>query len=380
MSTPAPSLLRQLNAAEVLGFAWTVDAFTASDVIGHTGLTRSTAIGVSGDLVEHGWLRELENQRANGNGYSMGRPARRYSLNVEAGCFVGVDAGEHSTRVIVADLRGDELAHRECALEGEPASRVAHVEQCVDEVLASLGSPNVLAVTIGVPAPVDAAGRSPQRHEFWARLNPGMAEAFADRGWIVLVDNDANLAALAEGWRGAGVGVDNYITMLSGERLGSGIVVDGSLLRGRDGAAGEMEFLSQVAGVGSAHGIAWLARTWARDPHDGHSPSAAEVLTAAARGEASARRILNRLADRFALVFTALTNLVDTELIIVSGAVSGSVGQLLELVADRLPVRVTSSPPRLVASALGENAVALGAVRKALTHVQANALAMTVSR
>ena len=386
VAATSPSQLRQHNAAEVLDYAWNTEAFTASGVIAHTGLTRSTAIGLCDELVDRGWLIELENQRAAGD-YSMGRPARRYRLNAAAACIVGVDAGEHSTRVTVADLRGDELAHRVVAADhgafGENPvtadARRSDIVAAVDATLehAGLASARVLAIAIGVPAPVDARGASPQRHDFWARLNPQLVTAFDGRDLIVLVDNDANLAALAEGWRGAGAGVDNYITMLSGERLGSGIVVDGNLLRGRFGAAGEMEFLSQVEGVGGAHGIAWLARAWSADA--GSAASATEVLRAADRGENPATGIRDRLADHFALIFTALTNLIDTEVIVVSGAVAESVGPLLEIVAERLPPHVTASPPRLEASTLGENVVVDGAVRKALTHVQAIALTLDVS-
>ena len=81
-------------------------------------------------------------------------------------------------------------------------------------------------------------------------------------GATVLTENDANLAALGERWRGAAQGVDDLAVLLAGERLGAGLLESGRLLHGSQGGAGEMAFLDRVEGVGNADGIALLARTW----------------------------------------------------------------------------------------------------------------------
>ncbi|WP_242682993.1 ROK family transcriptional regulator [Rathayibacter sp. SD072] len=398
MSENVFSFQRRRNALEILQGAWSGEPMTASDLIERTGLTRSTVIAVCDDLIELGWLEELENQRAAGD-YVKGRPARRYALRREAGVIVGVDAGQHSVGVDVADLLGDSIAHRVEPVEHEPVEelpherRLADIERILDRTLqqAGVADAGVLAITFGVPAPVDADGRSPaDDNGFWSAMNPGLADRFADRGWRPVVDNDANLAALAEGWRGAAVGCSDYLTLLSGERLGGGVVLGGTLLRGARGLTGEMRYLDLVEGVGSAEGVAALARTWAQEAlaTEDRAPSlldaaplpgAEQVLAAAAAGDALALEIVDRLAVRLTSVAATLANLLDVSLLVVGGALAESAGPLLADVSERIAPLVHAPAPRIVPSTLGDRAVALGAVRAGLDRVRADPLALRLA-
>ncbi|MWV59951.1 ROK family protein [Rathayibacter sp. VKM Ac-2754] len=389
------SFQRRRNALEVLGQAWSGAPLTASDLIERTGLTRSTVIAVCDDLIELGWLQELENQRAAGD-YVKGRPARRYSLRRDAGVVVGVDAGQHSVGVFVADLLGETVARRTEPVAHEHVEdiprehRIADIERVLDRTLAEAGisDSGVLAITFGVPAPVDARGRSPEGdNDFWGVMNPGLADRFADRGWEAVVDNDANLAALAEGWRGAAVDADDYLALLSGERLGGGVVLGGRLLRGARGLTGEMRYLDLVEGVGSAEGIAALARHWAHEALavPGHpaslldrrdAPGAEQVFAAAEAGDPLAQEVVDRLAERLTNVAATLANLLDVSLIVVGGALAASAQPLLADVARRLVGRVHAPAPRILASTLGDQAVALGAVRSGLDRVRADPLSL----
>src|SRR5918997_1887909 len=111
----SPRVLRRLNARRVLEYAWDTSAFTASDAMSATGLTRATVIGVCDELVRTGWLKELRDARAVGD-YQKGRPARRYSLHDDAAVVIGVDAGYDHMSATVADLRGHTLGKAEAAI------------------------------------------------------------------------------------------------------------------------------------------------------------------------------------------------------------------------------------------------------------------------
>ena len=241
-----------------------------------TGLTRSTVIGVCDELVRQGWLAELGDARAVGD-YTKGRPARRYALRDRAGVVVGVDAGYEHITATVADLRGRPLGRAEVAI---PAARPDRVERLADaetrralalgavrDALAASGEPAsaVLAITVGVPAPVDRDGASPADDCSGASPIPATPSCSPTAADLVTVENDANLAAIAEQAApdGGGRDVDSYIALLVGEGIGAGLMIDGRLVRGRRGGAGEMRFLDQVEGVGSADGVALLARRWA---------------------------------------------------------------------------------------------------------------------
>ncbi|VXB70444.1 Sugar kinase of the NBD/HSP70 family, may contain an N-terminal HTH domain [Arthrobacter sp. 9AX] len=386
----SPQLLRRVSAGAVLEFMRASGAVTVTDVLEATGLTRATAIAVCEDLKDRGWIRELENQRAFGE-YQKGRPARRFELNERAGCVLGMDVGISKATVVVSDLRGNTLGRSSqpfAAAEISAAERVAVIDRTALMALRSVGVPPdaVLAVSAGIAAPVDRNGEVLAAQHFWGLFDVGLKSALRDRrGWTVLLENDANLAALGERWQGAAAGIDDVVVILASERLGAGVIDGGRLLHGSRGGAGELAFLDQVQGVGDTFGIASLARTWAaealagkagtslRARAAGRGVEAEDVFAAAADGDKVALRILDRLADRVARVIAAVATLLNPELVVIGGAVANSAGVLLERVAERLK-GLTATPPRVAVSPLGDSIVTVGAVRCALDYVETHSL------
>lgn len=399
--------MRTINMGRMLSHAWATEAFTASEAMATTGLTRSTVIDVCDELVGRGWLRELSDARAVGD-YRKGRPARRYELRGEAAAVIGIDAGYERMSVVVADLRGRPLATADAevpALTPQTVERLADADERVrlarrlhDEALAASGvhPEKVLAITVGVPAPVDALGGSPADGlGFWRLVNPGFAPAFEGCAPIVLVENDANLAAIAEGSHadGAGRDADSYIAMLMGEGIGAGLMIDRRLVRGRRGAAGEMRFLDRVNGVGSAQGLALLARLWATTAITSGSlpresllgkldPSTLreeDVAQAATAGDPAAVDIIVRLAKRLARICLVLGDLLDVDLVIVGGGAARSLPAVIDEARDILARSDDPTAPRLAGSALGEAEVSTGAVEHALERVRQRALELPLA-
>ena len=396
----SPQVLRKLNARRVLEHAWRTGAFTASDVITATGLTRSTVIGVCDELVRQGWLAELGDARAVGD-YTKGRPARRYALRDRAGVVVGVDAGYEHIAATVADLRGRPLGRAEVAIAAARPDRVERLADAetrralalgaVRDALAASGEPAsaVLAVTVGVPAPVDRDGASPADDVFWRLTNPGYAELFATAADLVAVENDANLAAVAEqaAPEGGGRDADSYIALLIGEGIGAGLMIDGRLVRGRRGGAGEMRFLDRVEGVGSADGVALLARRWAVEaiaaglPDDSAlgrlDPTTLDevaVAAAADAGDPAAVDIVDRLAERLALICLVLGDLLDVDRIIVGGGAATALPAVIEQASFEVERSGDPTAPEVLASMLGLEAVTIGAIEHALGRVRERAL------
>jgi predicted NBD/HSP70 family sugar kinase len=396
----SPQVLREVNARRVLEYAWQAGPFTASEAMQATGLTRSTVIGVCDDLEQLGWLDELDDARAIG-AYTKGRPARRYALRERAVVVVGVDAGYEQISATVADLRGTPLGHGAVEI---PAADTTSVERLADatarrsiargvvhDALASCGvdPASVLAITVAVPAPVDNDGASPADDWFWSMTNPGYAELFAGDAPIVTIENDANLAAIAEqvSDEGSGRDADSFIALLMGEGMGAGLMIDRRLVRGRRGGAGEMRFLDHVEGVGSASGAALLARQWAVDairtglPGDSilgrlHPETLDEsaVAAAAAAGDPAAADIIERLAARLARICIVLGDLLDVDRVIVGGAAAESLPAVIERAGEVLAASDDPTAPELVASKLGPEAVRIGAIEHALRLVRERAL------
>ncbi len=380
-----PQLLRRVSSGAVLGYMRASAAVTVTEIMAATGLTRATAISVCDELVQRGWLRELENQRAHGD-YRKGRPARRFELDEQAGCVLGMDVGISKATVVVADLRGKVLGRATSAFAGAEISageRITVIDSTALRVLESVGATpdSVLAVCAGIAAPVDRHGEVLLSQRFWGLFDVGLRDALRDRhGWKVLLENDANLAALGDRWRGAAMGVEDVVVILGSERLGAGIVDGGRLLHGLSGGAGELAFLDMVEGVGDTFGIAALARDWAAaELAAGASTSlrrhagAEQVFAAAAAGDAVAVRILDRIADRMARVVGAVGTFLNPELVVIGGAVAGSAGVLLAPITERL-AEFTATPPRVAVSPLGDAIVTVGAVRCALDYVERHSL------
>lgn len=381
----SPQILRRANRQALLQHALRVESFTAADAMSATGLTRATVLGVCAELEEAGWVDEIASPRQ--DGVQRGRPARHYALRSRAAVIIGVDAGEHTLAAKAADLRGREIAVVRRGLDSaavEASARVGMVRDLLEQVVVEAGAegaPRLLTV-VGVPAPVDSQGRSPSGdHDFWPAMNPGFIELLDGK---VLVDNDANLATIAEH---AGGDSDHMAALLMGERFGAGLIVDGRLLRGAHGGAGEMRFLDSVLEDSrGADGVAALARRWTREALAAgrRSPaleaipagrlSAVDVFEAAHEGDALAQTVLDRIGDRVARIAAILASLLGVERVVVAGAISAAIDPVLEHARTVLPRIATAPFPELVASDLGRDVVLHGAIEHALARLRADPL------
>jgi predicted NBD/HSP70 family sugar kinase len=400
-STPTSLMLRRMTASAVLDALRAGGPMTGSDLIDATGLARPTIHEICNDLIRQGWIRETERRRPAGDS-RRGRPARCYEFQSRAGLVLGVDATDRVT-VRLADLRGDPVAEASQALDhvSVPADeRVAAVRRATDAVLSSaaVDPALVLAVAVGIPTPVDARGRPVGREAYLPGL-PGRdlgPEIGGWHGWPVLLENDANLAAWGERWRGVAAGVDDLVVMVADERLGSGLFMGGRPIRGHAGGAGELRFFELIEQIGSTYGIAYLVRTRGaeavaelRDAPAaggrgrclvalaGGDPAGVEtatVLEAARAGDEVALEIVDAVSDRMAHAVATLAGMLNPELVVISGAVADDGDLFLDRIQRRLLPDLIDNPPRLAMSSLGDQAVVVGAVRMALDHVEASIL------
>lgn len=391
-TTPAatPPLLRRVNAGKLLGVLSTAGVMTGTGLIEATGLTRATVHAVCNDLIAMGWVVELDPGH-DAPGTPIGRPSRRFEFNSQAGYVLGIDVGAAKTTVLLADLRGETVAKagRSLAEVKTPTEQTEVVNQAVLEALAVAGvaDQEVLAASVGIAAPVDRDGNILVDDEFWRRFDAGLTARLSElHGWPVLLENDANLAALGERWRGQARDVDDLVVLLAGERFGSGLMDSGRLLHGSRGGAGEMVYLKMVEGVGDTAGIARTARERGAkavaDPAvrtslrtlAGDRPVTAEmVFAAAASGDQVALGILDEVTTRTARVVATLAILFNPELVVIGGAVAEGAKSLLPSIAEQL-AGFTATPPRVAASSLGDAIVSVGAVRRALNYVEEHAL------
>lgn len=372
------------SVSAVLDFAWTAGEFTASEAMAGTSLTRSTAIDAIDTLVGAEILRELPNARAAGT-YRAGRPSRRFVLPADLGVVIGVDAGDTHLAVTVADLLDETLVHHR--VEFDPTQTVSERRATILGRLgdalteAGVAREQVLAVCVGVAAPVNRDGISPPHPEgFWERTNPGLAEALEDWAPVVQIKNDAQLAAIAEGAEGAAIGCRDYVALLASERFGGGVVVDGHVLHGAHGGVGEGVVFDHIMGVGSAFGLRYAVQDQVRAAVDSgeisHDSAVGRlvgtrridprlVLTLAASGDRDAVLITSRVGATVARVVGVLGSMYDPARVIVCGAVAESIEPVLTAARRILPQELHLPAPEILASTLGAEVVSRGAVATA---------------
>jgi predicted NBD/HSP70 family sugar kinase len=207
----------------------------------------------------------------------------------------------------------------------------------------------------------------------------------------VLVENETHLSLLAERWRGAAQGVANAVFVQIGVGIGAGILIGGELYRGTAGAAGEIGYLplpdldgEPRDGMGpfehAAGGTAFAryGREAAKARRGallrelaGGDPDAVDaqvVFAASSRGDPAAAEIVETLTLRLARGVAAVAVVLNPTSVIVGGGVSRAGAALLEPLERHLQ-ELVPLPPRVVLSTLGDEAVALGAVRRAVQSV-----------
>lgn len=363
-----PSLLRRINSAVVLHALRGSCAPTLTELVRSTGLSRPTVEGVIEGLSESGLVVEAAPEP--GDARRQGRPARRFRFRAEAGHLLGVEIGSHQVRAVLSDLSGRlRGSHEYDVAESAPAGdRLERVRLTVAELLrkAGVARSTLWAVGVGSPGIIEAGGsvRLSTALPGWTGLPLGERLRRSFR-CPVLVENDANAAAVAEHWQGVAVGVDDVVFVLAGLSPGAGSLIGGRLHRGFGGAAGEIGALHLLGRELTPEHLLSTTGT-PLPPLD--ETAVARVFALARQGEAQAAEAVDRYLCRLVHDVAALVLAIDPELVVVGGWAAGLDG-VLEPLRNRLE-RYCLRPPEVALSALGRNSVAMGALRLALDHVE----------
>ncbi|MEU3215752.1 ROK family protein [Streptomyces sp. NPDC006971] len=363
-----PSLLRRINSAVVLHALRGADSPTLTDLTLITGLSRPTVEGVMEGLLEAGLV--VESMPDGGEARRQGRPARRFRFRAEAGHLLGIEIGPHRVSALLSELDGRIIGagSREVSETACADDRLEKVRVMVADVLRRTGvaRSSLRAVGVGSPGIVEADGtvRLGTALPDWTGLALGERLRRSFR-CPVIVENDANAAAVAEHWKGAATESDDVVFVLAGLSPGAGSLIGGRLHRGYGGAAGEIGALHLLGREATPER---LLSTTDRplDPLD--EAAVAAVFAQARRGDARAQAAVERYIQRLVHDVAALVLALDPELVVVGGWAAGLDGVLEPL--RRELARYCLRPPRVTLSLLGEAAVATGALRLALDHVE----------
>ena len=363
--------MRVLNQRAVLDRLRRLGAATRPQIAKDTGLSKPTVGQALVDLERHGLVRPIGRTSA-----GPGRSAVVYEPNPLAGYVLGIDIGRERIRAAVADLGGSVVARVDERNRSRSASSVVRtVTELASRTVADAGIAlsDVVVKVIGSPGVIDQRSRV-VRH---APNLPGWESAGvldgleSSLGPAVVVENDANLAALGEHVYGAARDVRVFVCVTVGTGVGMGICVDGVLFRGAHGAAGEVGFLpygksatdvqrGQFEEAAAAESVVALAHERGLSAR-----TAIEVFSAARSGDVQALEVVRVEAERLAFLVASVAAVIDPELVVLGGGVGSNVDQLLAPMEAALRT-MTPLAPRIVAGSLGDGAVLSGAIAMGL--------------
>ncbi|WP_332302784.1 ROK family transcriptional regulator [Rhizobium sp. GR12] len=330
-----------------------------------SGLSRATVHQKLGNLIDAGLIRETEETLPSG-----GRPTRTLDINRDFAVVLCADIGEQHIRVALTDLRPTilgEISETFDILRG-PTVVLEWIEQQFEVLLATAGktASDVMGIGIGLPAPVDYAnGRvvGPSVLVGWDNfeIREHLEQKF---GVPVYAENDVNLLALSD-HRLRRPAVSEMVFVKIGTGIGSGIITEGRLYRGAQGAAGDIghiQFAREPAplcrcgkvGCVEARAAGWAIARELRE--EGIEAQNARDITKLVRaGQPLAIHLVRESGRILGEVMTSLVSILNPEMIVIGGTLATLDDHLLagvrELVYKRsLPLatrdlEIVISPP-----------------------------------
>ncbi len=343
------------------------DPATQADITRETNLAAGTVSTI---------VRELAAARIVDTVAGSGRRGTTVRLARGAGLVAGVDFGHSHVSVAISEMSGEVLAESRRPLStGHPHTEgLAVAKEMLTALLDEQGADlsDVRNIGMGLPAPLsNNVVMSSAILPGWVGLNARDA-ASAALGVDVLIENDANLGALAEHRQGHGRGHANVIFVKVSSGVGAGLILDNQLFRGSAGTSGEIGHLTldeqgPLCRCGSrgcleAYAATGTALSMMADQMPGAGVTA--IIEAAQQGNVSALRVFEDAGLHLGWGLATVTNLLNPDVIIVGGDMAHA-GELL-LESARLGLRRhvlagTSTTPVLVAE-LGDRASMIGAL------------------
>jgi predicted NBD/HSP70 family sugar kinase len=233
--------VRRANLGVVLRDILAAGACSRADVASRTGLTRGTVSSLVGELVELGFVREAGVTAAP---KGVGRPGVTLELAdvmVGVGLEVNVDYVAVSVEDFTGAVRYERRSYRDNrgSAPGPVLDRLARAARDALDAVAAEGL-RPIGVSVAVPGLVEeASGTVVFAPNLGWHGVPVAAELEKRLARPVLVENESNLAALAEHWTGAAVDIDDFVCVFGEVGVGGGLVLGGSLFRGSHGFGGE---------------------------------------------------------------------------------------------------------------------------------------------
>lgn len=378
-TTTIQSVCSLAGPGGILALIRSGEAVTRAQIMGVTGLSRSTVAQRLDALLAHGYIAPVATENSTG-----GRPPGAFQIKADAGVMLLAAIGAGAMQLAVCDMGRTILARQshKVAVSDGPSAVLGQVAAHFDELLAQVQRTRaeVKGIGIGVPGPVEfAAGKvvNPPIMTGWDGYR--VPDFFApDYACPVIVDKDANLMALGE-HRGVWPEATHMLFVKISTGIGTGLIMDGALQRGAQGAAGDLGHMfvgniapehMEICRCGNTGCLEAYASGWAicRDlTAKGYKADnvrdIAELSQQNVRDAVEALQASGRLIGESVAVAVSLLN---PSLVVLGGELALCQGYVLAAVRETVYRRSLSLATRelqIVTSKLGHDAGLMGAAQ-----------------
>lgn len=362
-----PERARSHNKQLVLRAVRTAGAVGRAEIARASGLSTQAVSNIIADLLEEGLLIEQGHRSA-----GRGLPVQQYAIRPGGGYAFGAEVRPNAVFTALVDLIGTPVeTHRTPLPDTRKSTILDTVSGQLEKALSrsQLKTTSLLGAGVVMPGPFGATGLSGTASQLpeWQSDDP--VPAFSDRLAIpVLVENDANAAAMAERMNGMARGLENFAYLYFGQGLGLGLVQNGQLMPGAFGNAGEIGHIDVLVDGETVLLESCASRLSAQTflgKHGIDADSMDDLTCLYASQNPYLMQWLHRAAHALTPAISVIENLFDPETIILGGAMPEA---LLDHLIDRttLPPRTVSHRqdrclPRLMRGTTGRMTATLGA-------------------
>jgi predicted NBD/HSP70 family sugar kinase len=375
--------IRDINRQIVLNYIRERGPISRADIARETELQRSTVSLIVEDLVIEGLVEELGIGESTG-----GRPPNLLRLRADGPMAVGVDITIPHTTVATCNLLGQVLQREQFPTDPSADETLRRVIRVVREFKRQSGD-KVEGVGVVVPGQVDyATGMATYIPYFDWRDVEIAKKISAATGLRVSVDNDANAAALAELWLGRpDIGrVRDFLVVLVHEGVGTGMVFDGQVYRGRNSIAGEFGHMvlggeaPVVCSCGKRHcweafscvraAVARYEVATPRRPRGIAPPRFPQLVELALNGDPVARKAIEETGRSLGVGLANLSVGMAPEAIVVTGSILLAWPLIARVVEQTVSESLSAGfgRPLIIASTLGDKETLMGALSLVLTE------------
>ena len=378
------------NVNVVLSSIQAAEGISRVEIAQQTGLTAQTVSVIVRRLMENGIVQESGSIPSSG-----GKPRKALRINPKAAYAVGIHFDPTAMSIVVVDMSGQELdhSHHELSPALDPEALIEEAAEVAHKLLANAGIPRkrVLGVGAACPGPIDQSQglvTSPPRNDRWTEV-PIKRLLRRHIGFDVIIDNDANAAAIGERWSGQGRSVPDFAYLYLGTGIGGAIFLSNNIYRGVSLNAGEFGHIvvqpngapcycgnrgcleamcSSSAITKNVHAELALGRASTLRKLYQQDPTLvdhAAICLAAVKHDEISRRAIDRVAEYLADCAVTIANALDVELLVIGGR---GVLQVGDIYKDKVTESLQSRPlarkthtMRVAISEMGNNCAALGA-------------------